>query len=168
MGETSDPEYWMSLHHHESMSSSSNDEPEVDEAGPVVNNPLQYGMFHVYLFMQGNFRRLRHLMQTDHAMQGRGYTILTWLLKLLKDYETNGITAQRVHHMQLLHGSISEMEQVVLQLVAVLLPFRTLAKGRFISSLLTTFKCSEEGLASVTPFRSWNVPKGSNGDLYPR
>ena len=37
------------------MSDASDDDPEVDEAGPQVNTPLQYGMFHVYLFMQGNF-----------------------------------------------------------------------------------------------------------------
>ena len=111
MNETSDPEHWMQLHHHERMSNSSDEEPEVDEAGPQVNTPLQYGMFHVHLFMQGNFQRLRHLMQTDHSMQGRGYAILTWLLRILKSYETNGITPGQVDlHMTLLRRSINDME----------------------------------------------------------
>ena len=45
----------MQLNHHDDMSDSENDGPEVDEAGPQASTPLQYGMFHVYLFMQGNF-----------------------------------------------------------------------------------------------------------------
>jgi len=113
MSETSDPDYWMELHHAE-MSDASND-PEVDEAGPQVNTPLQYGMFHMYLFMQGNFQRLRHLMQTDHAMQGRGYAVLTCMLKVLKSHELNGITAAQSEYMALLHRSINDMERVVLE-----------------------------------------------------
>ena len=85
---------------------------KVDEAGPQANTPLQYGMFHVYLFMQGKFQRHRHLMQTDHAMQGRGYAILACLLRVLKSIETNGITPGQVDHMTLLHRSINDMEQV--------------------------------------------------------
>ena len=86
-------------------------DPEVDEAGPQVATPLQYGMFHVYLFMQGNFHLLRHVMMTDHSMQGRGYAVLTCLLKVLKSYETNGSTAGQVSQMTILHRSISEMDK---------------------------------------------------------
>ena len=73
--EVSDPDEWMALNHHNYSSSSQDSEPEVetDAAGPRVETPLQFGMYHVYLFMQGCFQRLRHLMATDHSMQGRGW-----------------------------------------------------------------------------------------------
>ena len=147
ISETSDPDYWMQLNHHEGMSDASNDEPEVevDEAGPQVNTPLQYGMFHVYLFMQGNFQRLRHLMQTDHAMQGRGYTVLTWLLKNLKDYETNGITPGRVHHMQLLHCTINEMEQVVLERGGSRLAIQDVGQGQIYQNFSDNLQLEPEG-----------------------
>ncbi len=44
---------------------------EIDAPSPQVDTPLQY-VCHVYLFMQGCFQRLRHVMATDHSMQGRG------------------------------------------------------------------------------------------------
>ena len=145
MNETSDPEYWMQLNHHDDMSDSENDGPEVDEAGPQASTPLQYGMFHVYLFMQGNFQRLRHLMQTDHAMQGHGYTILTWLLKVLKDYETNAITSGRVRHMTLLHGSISEMEQVVLERGGSTIAIQDIGQGQIYQSFSDNLQLEPEG-----------------------
>ena len=78
LDEVSDPDEWMALNHHDYSSSSRESEPEVetDAAGPRVETPLQFGMYHVYLFMQGCFQRLRHLMATDHSMQRRGWAIL--------------------------------------------------------------------------------------------
>ena len=59
--EVSDPDEWMALNHHDYSSSSQDIEPEVetDAAGPRVETPLQFGMYHVYLFMQGCFQRHR-------------------------------------------------------------------------------------------------------------
>ena len=76
----------------------------------LVETPLQHGMYHVYLFMQGCFQRLRHLMQTDHAMRGRGYAILYNLLRILRHYERHGIASREADHMTLMQRSISEME----------------------------------------------------------
>ena len=138
MSETSDPEYWMQLNHHSDMSDSENDGPEVDETGPQSDTPLQYGMFHVYLFMQGNFQRLRHLMQTDHAMKGRGYTILTWLLKVSKDYGTNG-------QMSLLHGSINEMERVVLERAGSTIAIQDNGQGQIYQDFSDNLQLEPEG-----------------------
>ena len=118
LDEVSDPEEWMALNHHDYSSSSrcsQDTEPEVetDAAGPRVETPLQYGMYHVYLFMQGCFQRLRHLMQTDHAMQGRGYAILYNLLRVLRNYERHGITSREADHMTLMNRSLTEMEGVM-------------------------------------------------------
>ena len=115
LDEVSDPEEWMALNHHDYSSSShrsqeSEPEVETDAAGPLVETPLQYGIYRVYLFMQGCFQRLRHLMQTDHAMRGRGYAILYNLLRILRHYERHGITSREADHMTLMHRSISEME----------------------------------------------------------
>ena len=120
-----DPDEWMALNHHDYSSNSPNSEPEVDAAGPQVNTGLQYGMYHVYLFMQGCFQRLRHLMATDHSMQGRGN-----LLRILRNYERNGITTGEADHMTFMHRSISEMKSVVLERGGSILAIQDEGQGR--------------------------------------
>ena len=97
LSEASDPDYWMAVNHHDDMSSSSCPDPEVDEseACPQVATPLQYGMFHVYLFMQRNFLRLRHLIQCKAV----DLQLIACLLKVLRNYKRNGITTREVEHM---------------------------------------------------------------------
>ena len=60
LDEVSDPDEWMALNHRNYSSSSQDTEPEAetDAAGPRVETPLQFGMYHVYLFMQGCFKGL--------------------------------------------------------------------------------------------------------------
>ena len=132
LDEVSNPEEWMAIHHHDYSSGSQSSEPEVetDAVGPMVDTPVQFGMYHVYLFMQGCFQRLRHLMATDHAMQGRGWIILYNLLRILRSYERHGITENKTDHMRLLHRSISEMESVILSRGGSVLAIQDEGQGR--------------------------------------
>ena len=132
LDEVSDPDEWMALNHHNYSSSSQDSEPEVetDAAGPRVDTPLQFGMYHVYLFMQGCFQRLRHLMATDHSMQGRGYAILHNLLRILRNYERHGITSGEADHMTVMHRSINEMESVLLSRGGSVLAIQDEGQGR--------------------------------------
>ncbi len=123
LDEVSDPEEWMALNHH-NYSSSSRD------SGPRVETPLQFGMYHVYLFMQGCFQRLRHLTATDHSMQGRGWAILYNLLRILRNYERHGITTGEADHMTLMHRSINEMESVLLERGGSILATQDEGQGR--------------------------------------
>ena len=91
---------------------------------------IKYGMYHVYLFMQGCFQRLRHVMATDHSMQGRGYAILYNVLRILRDYERNGITTGEADQMNLMHRSISEMESVLLERGGSILAIQDEGQGR--------------------------------------
>ena len=132
LDELSDPDEWIALNHHNYSSSSQDSEPEVetDAAGPRVDTPLQFGMYHVYLFMQGCFQRLRHLMVTDHSMQGRGYAILYNLLRILRNYERHGITSGEADHMTMMHCSINEMESVLLSRGGSVLAIQDEGQGR--------------------------------------
>ena len=132
LDEVVDPDEWMALNHHNYSSSSQDSEPEVenDAAGPRVDTPLQFGMYHVYLFMQGCFQRLRHLMATDHSMQGRGYAILHNLLRILRNYERHGITSGEADHMTVMHRSINEMESVLLSRGGSVLAIQDEGQGR--------------------------------------
>ena len=132
LDEVSDPDEWMALHHRNSSSSSQDSEPEVetDGGGPRVDTPLQFGMYHVYLFMQGCFQRLRHLMATDHSMQGRGYAILDNLLRILRNDERHGITSGEADHMTVMHRSINEMESVLLSRGGSVLAIQDEGQGR--------------------------------------
>ena len=132
LDEVSDPDERMALNHHDYSSSSQDTEPEVetDAAGPRVETPLQFGMYHVYLFMQGCFQRLRHLMATDHSMQGRGWAILHNLLRILRNYERHGITSGEADHMTIMHRSINEMESVLLSRGGSVLAIQDEGQGR--------------------------------------
>ena len=112
--------------------SSRESEPEVetDAAGPRVETPLQFGMYHVYLFMQGCFQRLRHLMATDHSMQGRGWAILHNLLRILGNYARHGITSGEADRMTIMHRSINEMESVLLSRGGSVLAIQDEGQGR--------------------------------------
>ena len=143
--EVSDPDEWMALNHHNYSSSSQDSETEVetDAAGPRVDTPLQFGMYHVYLFMQGCFQRLRHLMATDHSMQGRGYAILPNLLRILRNYERHGITSGEADHMTVMHRSINEMESVLLSRGGSVLAIQDEGQGRMYQDFSgSTFMCA--------------------------
>ena len=99
----------------------------------------------MYLFMQGNFQRLRHLMQTDHAMQGRGYAVLTCMLKVLKSHELNGITAAQSEHMMLLHRSINDMERVVLERGGSTIAIQDSGQGQIYQDFSDNLQLEPEG-----------------------
>ena len=48
-------------------------------------------------------------------MEGRGFAILYNLLRILRNYERNGITTGEADHMTLMHRSISERGSVLLE-----------------------------------------------------
>ena len=126
----SDPDGWMALNRRDGSSSSPNSGPEVDSAGLEVNTRLQYGLYHVHHFMHGCLQQVRHLMARDHSMQGRGYAVPYNLLRILRNYERNGISTGEVDHMTLMHRSISEMESVLLERGGSVLAIQDEGQGR--------------------------------------
>ena len=109
LDEVSDPEEWMVLNHHDYSISSQEAEPEVevDAAGPRVGTPLQYGMFPAASACDGN--------RPFYARPWICSAILYNLLRILRNYERNGITTGEADHMTLMHRSIGEMESVLLE-----------------------------------------------------
>ena len=111
--ETSDPEFWQSLHHHD-YSSESDEHPVRQAERPVLDEriPLRPSMLRCYALLSTSFTRLKQLMIRDPRQRGRGFAVLYKLQQVFMSFEENRPNSNNCSLLHQMMASISNMEEV--------------------------------------------------------
>ena len=111
--ETSDPEFWQSLHHHD-YSSESDESPVRQNQGPILDErtPLRPSMLRCYALLSTSFTRLKQLMIRDPRQRGGGFAVLYQLQQVFMSFEENRPNSNNYSLLHQMMASISNMEEV--------------------------------------------------------
>ena len=111
--ETSDPEIWQSLHHHD-YSSESDESPVGQNECPILDEriPLRPSMLRCYALLSTSFTRLKQLMIRDPRQRGRGFAVLYQLQQVFMSFEENRPNSNNYSLLHQRMASISNMEEV--------------------------------------------------------